>query len=125
MDDLQLPTVPCTMPLEITPVDNRPISDVFITHKTLPVTLCVGLFYTKDLVLFVISLPANPIILGFLWLQTHDLQAAKDTAWTTTSTYHVSQPQWRALDSQLPSGYTRSRSKLVAWQHAVTILTKC
>ncbi|KAK3568024.1 hypothetical protein QTP86_028616, partial [Hemibagrus guttatus] len=52
-----------------TAVDNQPIRKGDITRQTIPLTLQVGLLHFEELSFFVISSPANPIILGFPWLQ--------------------------------------------------------
>ncbi|KAK3546665.1 hypothetical protein QTP70_031406, partial [Hemibagrus guttatus] len=52
-----------------TAVDNQPIGKGDITRQTIPLTLQVGLLHFEELSFFVISSPANPIILGFPWLQ--------------------------------------------------------
>ncbi|KAK3550601.1 hypothetical protein QTP70_000678 [Hemibagrus guttatus] len=53
-------------------MDNRPIGKGYFTHQTIPFTLQVGLFHFEELSFFMISSPANPIILGFPWLQLHN-----------------------------------------------------
>ncbi|KAK3509846.1 hypothetical protein QTP70_014800, partial [Hemibagrus guttatus] len=68
----QLPTVLCTPPLWLTAVNNEPIGEGYLYLKTKPPTLTIGLFHTEQLMLFVISSPTHPIILGLPWLQLHD-----------------------------------------------------
>ncbi|KAK3556043.1 hypothetical protein QTP70_001852 [Hemibagrus guttatus] len=72
VEERQLPRVPCTAPLRITAVDNQPIGDGKITCQTVPIFVQVGLFHIEELDLFVISSPANPVILGFPWLNSHN-----------------------------------------------------
>ncbi|KAK3565253.1 hypothetical protein QTP86_001673 [Hemibagrus guttatus] len=56
-------------------VDNRPIGKGYLTQQTLPLTL-----HTENLPFYMISSPSNPIILGFPWLQTHDVPASPSNA---------------------------------------------
>ncbi|KAK3538552.1 hypothetical protein QTP86_006716 [Hemibagrus guttatus] len=67
VEELCLPTLPCETPLRVTTMDNRPIGKGLITQQTILLNLQVGLLH-----FFVISSLANPIILGFPWLQRHD-----------------------------------------------------
>ncbi|KAK3511448.1 hypothetical protein QTP70_008893 [Hemibagrus guttatus] len=72
VEELQLPTVPCTPPLWVTAVDNEPFGEGYLYLKTKPLTLTTGLFHSERITLFIICSPAHPVILGLSWLQLHD-----------------------------------------------------
>lgn len=74
MERLHLPTIRCTLPLRVTAVNNQPIRKGYLTHQTPPLKLQIGLFHLERLTFFIISSPANPIILGLLWLRLYDLR---------------------------------------------------
>lgn len=74
MEELQLPTIPCTTLLQVTAVNNQPIGRGYLTHQTKLLTLQTGLFHHVEIAFYVISSPSNFIILGFPWLQRHDSQ---------------------------------------------------
>ncbi|KAK3531657.1 hypothetical protein QTP70_025892 [Hemibagrus guttatus] len=58
--------------LLLTAVDNRPIGKGYITRQTILFTLQVRTIHFEEPSFYVISSPANPIILGFPWLQLHN-----------------------------------------------------
>ncbi|KAK3553990.1 hypothetical protein QTP70_019031 [Hemibagrus guttatus] len=68
------PPAVCMPAQQVMAVNKQPIGDGYITHQTVPITLQVRLFHVEEVVLFVISFPSNPIILGFPRLQLHNPQ---------------------------------------------------
>ncbi|KAK3507663.1 hypothetical protein QTP70_032599, partial [Hemibagrus guttatus] len=72
VEELHISTFPCTPPLRITAINSQPIVGGYLTHQTALLELRVGLFHWEMLAFHVISSPANPVILGFLWLLQHD-----------------------------------------------------
>ncbi|KAK3518488.1 hypothetical protein QTP70_001478 [Hemibagrus guttatus] len=72
VEELQLPTVPCTPPLWVMAVDNKPIGEGHLYLKTKLLTLTTELFHSERITLFVICSPAHPVILDLPWLQLHD-----------------------------------------------------
>ncbi|KAK3559151.1 hypothetical protein QTP86_005005 [Hemibagrus guttatus] len=52
----------------------QPIGKGLLTHKTIPLTLQIGVLHFEMTSLYVITSPKNPLILGFPWLQQHDPQ---------------------------------------------------
>ncbi|KAK3509790.1 hypothetical protein QTP70_011158, partial [Hemibagrus guttatus] len=57
-----------------TAIDSRPIGEGYLKRQTELLKFRVGLFHHERLAFYVISSPANPVILGFPWLRRHDPQ---------------------------------------------------
>ncbi|KAK3542860.1 hypothetical protein QTP70_006130 [Hemibagrus guttatus] len=74
VERLGIPTFPCLPPLRITAIDSCPIGEGYLKHQTELLKFRVGLFHHERLAFYVTSSPANPVILGFLWLRRHDPQ---------------------------------------------------
>ncbi|KAK3561704.1 hypothetical protein QTP86_012545 [Hemibagrus guttatus] len=74
MEKLGIPTFPCMPSLRITAIDSQPIGEGYLKRQTELLEFRVGLFYQERLAFYVTSSPANPMILGFLWLRRHDPQ---------------------------------------------------
>ncbi|KAK3531983.1 hypothetical protein QTP86_002274 [Hemibagrus guttatus] len=74
VEELGIPTFPCVPALRITAIDSQPIGEGYMKHQTELLEFQVGLFHYKQLVFYVTSSPANPVILGFPWLRCHDPQ---------------------------------------------------
>ncbi|KAK3535600.1 hypothetical protein QTP70_017138, partial [Hemibagrus guttatus] len=74
VEELGIPTFPCVAPLRITAIDSQPIGEGYLRRQTELLEFQVGLFHHEHLAFYVTSLPANPVILGFLWLRRHDPQ---------------------------------------------------
>ncbi|KAK3509450.1 hypothetical protein QTP70_035100 [Hemibagrus guttatus] len=73
VEKFHLPTIPCTPPLRVTAVNNQPIGkEENLFHRAKPLELTFEFFHKEKLSFYVISSPANPIILGLPWLQLHD-----------------------------------------------------
>ncbi|KAK3540853.1 hypothetical protein QTP86_002348 [Hemibagrus guttatus] len=51
---------------------NQPIGEGFLYHHTPPLDLQIGLFHQEQISFYVITSPANHIVLGLPWLQLHD-----------------------------------------------------
>ncbi|KAK3537485.1 hypothetical protein QTP70_012115 [Hemibagrus guttatus] len=68
------PSFPCVPPLKITAIDSQPIGEGYLKSQTELLEFRVGLFHREHLEFYVTSSPANPIILGFLWLWRHNPQ---------------------------------------------------
>ncbi|KAK3553528.1 hypothetical protein QTP70_004156 [Hemibagrus guttatus] len=68
--------------------DSQPIGGGYLTRQTELLDFQVGLFHREHLAFYVISSPANPVILGFLWLWQHDPQISWHTGelvcWSAT-----------------------------------------
>ncbi|KAK3570811.1 hypothetical protein QTP86_027631 [Hemibagrus guttatus] len=60
--------------LKITAIDSQPIGEGYLKRQTELLEFRVGLFHHERLAFYVTSSPANPVILGFPWLQCHDPQ---------------------------------------------------
>lgn len=73
--DLQLPTTPCTVPIEITAVDNQPsgTASSLTKHSHSPCR-SEKLFQPEQITMLITSLPTNQIILSFPWLRDHNPQ---------------------------------------------------
>ncbi|KAK3542808.1 hypothetical protein QTP70_003074, partial [Hemibagrus guttatus] len=69
---LGISTFPCLPPLRITAIDSHPIGEGYLKRQTELLNFRVGLFHHERLAFYVTSSPANPVILGFLWLRHHD-----------------------------------------------------
>ncbi|CAB1328314.1 unnamed protein product [Coregonus sp. 'balchen'] len=58
----------------------------FITHRTEEIKLQVGSLHHENIILFVISAPREPLVLGHPWLVTHDpvisWRSGDITAWS-------------------------------------------
>ncbi|KAK3536585.1 hypothetical protein QTP86_013782, partial [Hemibagrus guttatus] len=63
--ELGIPTIPCVPSLRITAIDSQPIGEGYLKCQTELLEFQVGLFHHKQLVFYVTSSPANPMILGF------------------------------------------------------------
>ncbi|KAK3548239.1 hypothetical protein QTP70_005825 [Hemibagrus guttatus] len=74
VEELGIPTFPCVPSLKITAIDSQPIGEGYLKRQTELLEFRVGLFHQERLAFYVTSSPANPVILGFLWLQRHDPQ---------------------------------------------------
>ncbi|KAK3514965.1 hypothetical protein QTP86_005087, partial [Hemibagrus guttatus] len=74
VEELRIPTFPCVPSLKITAIDSQPIGGGYLTRQTELLEFQVGLFHHEHLAFYVTSSPANPVILGFPWLQRHDPQ---------------------------------------------------
>ncbi|KAK3506443.1 hypothetical protein QTP70_017060 [Hemibagrus guttatus] len=72
--ELGIPTFPCIPSLKITAIDSQPIGEGYLKRQTKLLEFRVGLFHHEQLVFYVTYSPANPVILGFLWLRHHDPQ---------------------------------------------------
>ncbi|KAK3525024.1 hypothetical protein QTP86_013377 [Hemibagrus guttatus] len=72
--ELGIPTFPCVPSLKITAIDSQPIGEGYLKRQTKLLEFRVGLFHHEQLVFYVTSSPANPMILGFPWLWHHDPQ---------------------------------------------------
>ncbi|KAK3564100.1 hypothetical protein QTP86_007542 [Hemibagrus guttatus] len=66
VEELGIPTFPCVAPLRITAIDSQPIGEGYLRRQTELLEFQVGLFHHEHLAFYVTSLPANPVILGFL-----------------------------------------------------------
>ncbi|KAK3536150.1 hypothetical protein QTP70_031317 [Hemibagrus guttatus] len=74
VEELGIPTSPCVPSLRITAIDSQPIGEGYLRRQTELLGFQVGLSHYERLAFYVTSSPANPVILGFPWLQHHDLQ---------------------------------------------------
>ncbi|KAK3512230.1 hypothetical protein QTP70_001093 [Hemibagrus guttatus] len=63
--ELGIPTIPCVPSLRITAIDSQPIGEGYLKCQTELLEFQVGLFHHEQLVFYVTSSPANPMILGF------------------------------------------------------------
>ncbi|KAI4897624.1 hypothetical protein NFI96_008578 [Prochilodus magdalenae] len=70
--DLQIPLLPCKVPVQIKGIDNRPVGSGHVTEHTVPLVLKVGVLHTETISLFVIDAPSCPLVLGFPWLAMHN-----------------------------------------------------
>ncbi len=57
------------VPIEV--IDGRTIASCAITHETTPLELCISK-HAKKKILNIISTPHHLVILGLLWLETHN-----------------------------------------------------
>lgn len=75
VQDLQLPTTPCTVPIEIMAVDNQPsgTASSLTKHSHSPCR-SEKLFQPEQITMLITSLPTNQIILSFPWLRDHNPQ---------------------------------------------------
>ncbi|CAB1324093.1 unnamed protein product [Coregonus sp. 'balchen'] len=66
--------------------DGEPMGTGFITHRTGEIKLQVGSLHHETIILFVISSPREPLVLGHPWLVTHDpvisWKSGNITAWS-------------------------------------------
>ncbi|KAK3549027.1 hypothetical protein QTP70_027751, partial [Hemibagrus guttatus] len=74
VEELGIPTFLCMPSLKITAIDSQPIGEGYLKRQTELLEFRVGLFHHERLAFYVTSSPANPVILGFPWLQCHDPQ---------------------------------------------------
>ncbi|KAK3539465.1 hypothetical protein QTP70_008497 [Hemibagrus guttatus] len=74
VEELGISTSPCVPSLRITTIDSQPIGEGYLRHQTELLGFQVGLFHHERLTFYMTSSPANPVILGFLWLRHHDPQ---------------------------------------------------
>ncbi|KAK3564775.1 hypothetical protein QTP86_026410 [Hemibagrus guttatus] len=74
VEELGIPTSPCVPSLRITAIDSQPIGEGYLRRQTELLGFQVGLSHYERLAFYVTSSPANPVILGFPWLQHHDPQ---------------------------------------------------
>ncbi|KAK3528609.1 hypothetical protein QTP70_005351 [Hemibagrus guttatus] len=72
VEELGIPIFPCIPALRITTIDSQPIGEGYLKHQTELLEFQVGLFHYEQLVFYVTSSPANPVILRFPWLRRHD-----------------------------------------------------
>ncbi|KAK3573255.1 hypothetical protein QTP86_015770 [Hemibagrus guttatus] len=88
VEELRIPTSPCVPSLKITAIDSQPIGEGYLKRQTELLGFQVGLFHHERLAFYVISSPANPVILGFPWLRRHDPQISwrtgELTLWSPT-----------------------------------------
>ncbi|KAK3510982.1 hypothetical protein QTP70_027786 [Hemibagrus guttatus] len=74
VEELRISTFPCIPSLRITAIDSQPIGEGYLKRQTELLDFRVGLFHHEQLAFYVTSSPANPVILGFLWLRRDDPQ---------------------------------------------------
>ncbi|KAK3543156.1 hypothetical protein QTP70_011951 [Hemibagrus guttatus] len=74
VEGLGIPTSPCVPSLRIMAIDSQPIGEGYLRCQTELLGFQVGLSHYERLAFYVTSSPANPMILGFLWLRHHDPQ---------------------------------------------------
>ncbi|KAK3514390.1 hypothetical protein QTP70_017599 [Hemibagrus guttatus] len=74
VEKLGIPTFPCVPSLKITAIDSQPIGEGYLKRQIELLEFRVGLFHQERLAFYITSSPANPVILGFPWLQRHDPQ---------------------------------------------------
>ncbi|KAK3538674.1 hypothetical protein QTP86_012137 [Hemibagrus guttatus] len=86
VEELGISTSPCVPSLRITAIDSQPIGEGYLKRQTELLGFQVGLFHHERLTFYVTSSPANPVILGFLWLRRHDPQIS----WRTGELTHWS-----------------------------------
>ncbi|KAK3573775.1 hypothetical protein QTP86_032955 [Hemibagrus guttatus] len=83
--------------------DSQPIGGGYLTRQTELLDFQVGLFHREHLAFYVISSPANPVILGFLWLWQHDPQISWHTGelvcWGRV--YPLSLPEAKAMEEYI------------------------
>ncbi|KAK3529848.1 hypothetical protein QTP86_007258 [Hemibagrus guttatus] len=88
VEELGIPIFPCVPALRITAIDSQPIGEGYLRHQTELLEFQVGLFHYERLAFYVISSPANPVILGFPWLRRHDpyisWRSGELVCWSTT-----------------------------------------
>ncbi|KAK3560561.1 hypothetical protein QTP86_010898 [Hemibagrus guttatus] len=88
VEELGIPIFPCVPALRITAIDSQPIGEGYLKHQTELLEFQVGLFHYEQLVFYVTSSPANPVILGFPWLRRHDphisWRSGELVRWSTT-----------------------------------------
>lgn len=72
VQELNLLTIPCTPPLQVTTINDQPIGKGILTHTTAVMELQIGLFHYKKLAFFIIPSPFNLIVLRLPWLQLQE-----------------------------------------------------
>ncbi len=67
----QIPTQPCTPPIQVKAIDGVQIGKG-ITHQTKTLALQVGTLHKESITFYIIDSPKHEVVLGYPWLYTHD-----------------------------------------------------